>query len=62
MEATKKLLRQAMNAKLGEQLETEAKLLQEQWCSDECQNLFKEYLQQEAILQNKWYYRGYIIR
>lgn len=53
MEATKLLLRRGMNAKLEEQLETEEKLLREHWCSDECQNRFKEFLQQEALLQNK---------
>lgn len=53
MEATKSLLRQGMNEKLDEQLKTETKLLQEQWCSEECQERFKEYLQQEALLQNK---------
>ena len=53
MEATKKLLRQAMNTKLRDQLETEAKLLQEQWCSDECQTLFMKYLQDDAVALNK---------
>lgn len=53
MEATKCLLRKTMNEKLRQQLSTEAKLLREHWSSDECQRRFKDYLQQEALLQNK---------
>lgn len=53
MEATKLLLRQGMNSKLEEQLKIEANILQEHWCSEECQSRFKQYLEQEALLQNK---------
>ena len=52
MEATKSLLRQTMNEKLLPQLNAEAELLQQHWFSDECQRRFRDYLQQEALLQN----------
>ncbi|XP_065211848.1 uncharacterized protein HIPP1 [Planococcus citri] len=53
MEAIKCLKLQKKNAELQQHLETEAKMLRQHWTSDECQRRFKDYLQQEALLQNK---------
>ena len=47
MEATKSVLRQDLCKKLEEALEADSKMLVQHWCSDECQERIKTYLNEQ---------------
>lgn len=48
MEATKALLRRSICLKLENALLSESQLLLKHWMSKECQNCFKQYLEEET--------------
>ena len=48
MEATKALLRHSLRKKLDVALESESLLLVQHWCSSECQEAIKTYVEEKG--------------